>query len=299
MPDPSLPPPGWYGDPAGSAGSRWWDGAAWTDHVRSAPPGDDPPPLPEGVAAASSVPRSPAGRGRRTTLVAVAILVLGLVAAAVVALRTPEPAGVARDGGDPLGQVPPDTEVPAPLDPEDVAARSEAAGCVLAVDGEPLEDRSHLDSADSLRPDALYSDRPAHSGPHDAGLLPLPEGVAPASIDERAVLHNMEHGAVVVWFDRAAVDGRQRERVADWREARHDLGFTSRAGGAVFASPMPRLDGAPPVALRAWGVALDCERFDPAVADAFLIDHWGSHGAAPEADLSPYPDGALRYADDA
>jgi hypothetical protein len=30
-------PAGWYSDPAGSTGTRWWDGAGWTDHVQAAP----------------------------------------------------------------------------------------------------------------------------------------------------------------------------------------------------------------------------------------------------------------------
>lgn len=32
----TAPAAGWYPDPAGPASSRWWDGAAWTDHVQPA-----------------------------------------------------------------------------------------------------------------------------------------------------------------------------------------------------------------------------------------------------------------------
>jgi uncharacterized protein YxjI len=39
-----LPPPGWYPDPAGGGGTRWWDGQGWTDHVQQAAPPPLPPP---------------------------------------------------------------------------------------------------------------------------------------------------------------------------------------------------------------------------------------------------------------
>jgi uncharacterized protein YxjI len=32
------PPPAWYPDPAGSGGSRWWDGQRWSEQVPPAPP---------------------------------------------------------------------------------------------------------------------------------------------------------------------------------------------------------------------------------------------------------------------
>ena len=30
---PMAPPPGWYADPEGRPGGRWWDGYRWTEHT--------------------------------------------------------------------------------------------------------------------------------------------------------------------------------------------------------------------------------------------------------------------------
>jgi uncharacterized protein YxjI len=46
-----TPPPGWYPDPAGSQGTRWWDGQGWTDHVQPA----SPPPVQQSGGAPRSV----------------------------------------------------------------------------------------------------------------------------------------------------------------------------------------------------------------------------------------------------
>ncbi|MCL9759687.1 phospholipid scramblase-related protein [Frankia sp. AiPa1] len=37
-------PPGWYADPSGQYGSRWWDGNQWTDHTQPGPPPTPPTP---------------------------------------------------------------------------------------------------------------------------------------------------------------------------------------------------------------------------------------------------------------
>jgi len=58
------PPPGWYPDPAGGAGARWWDGQGWTDHVQQ----PTPPPAPG--------PRQPAGDRPRSVLLEQPVLVV-------------------------------------------------------------------------------------------------------------------------------------------------------------------------------------------------------------------------------
>jgi hypothetical protein len=44
----TMPQAGWYRDPAGGAGHRWWDGSVWTGHFLAdrapAPEGSSPPP---------------------------------------------------------------------------------------------------------------------------------------------------------------------------------------------------------------------------------------------------------------
>jgi len=61
-----VPDAGWYSDPAGGDGTRWWDGKGWTDHVQpgssastitpAAGPGPGPGPGPDGGAPGSEVP---------------------------------------------------------------------------------------------------------------------------------------------------------------------------------------------------------------------------------------------------
>jgi hypothetical protein len=56
-------PAGWYDDPSGAGGYRWWDGGAWTSNVATSP--GAPPPGPPGkenpTLQRPAVPRSPAG----------------------------------------------------------------------------------------------------------------------------------------------------------------------------------------------------------------------------------------------
>jgi hypothetical protein len=52
-----LPDAGWYPDPAGGDGTRWWDGKGWTDHVQPGPSGVPGDP---GVAGAPGAPGAPA-----------------------------------------------------------------------------------------------------------------------------------------------------------------------------------------------------------------------------------------------
>ena len=178
-------------------------------------------------------------------------------------------------------------------------ARSDA-GCEMVVDDQPLPEAIHHDPATAPPADVLYAAstvRPTHSGPHFEGVNPPLGGVPSDPLDERATTHNLEHGSIIAWFDPAAVDDATVDAMEDWMQARQDMGFESRAGGNIFVSPYEGMTGDKPIAIRAWGYALNCDEWNQDVADAMIIDYYGTHGRAPERNLSPYPEGALGYSD--
>lgn len=185
-------------------------------------------------------------------------------------------------------------EPAATVDPDAAAAAGQAAGCeVRHADGDL--DGTHLDPADAPPADELYADRPALGGPHFAEWLPA--GVIAGPVEERAAVHNLEHGAVAVYRS-PDLDDDEADAITQWAEARNDAGLLDeRSGAGLLVAPWDgRLD--PPVAFRAWGVAADCTRFDEVFADGFVREHFGPAGAAPEGSFGVDPATVVGSSDD-
>ncbi|GIU97107.1 MAG: hypothetical protein KatS3mg013_0910 [Actinomycetota bacterium] len=126
-------------------------------------------------------------RRARARRIGTALVLVGvLVAVAAIVL-------LARGGGT--------AEVPAPqalLQQADEAARAAACEEVRTTPPYGAQDRDHVATLPDL---ATYPSTPPASGPH--GDFTLPAGVydAPPPLDQ--VLHSLEHGAAVVWYDPA------------------------------------------------------------------------------------------------
>lgn len=169
------------------------------------------------------------------------------------------------------------------------------AGSCTTLDVEVLPSVEHFQAGDPATPTAeeVYTaGRPTASGPHYANFAPVGDGVAPSQLDERATTHNLEHGAIVIWFDPGQLDAQQIEQIDATVAELHDDGFAEHSAGAgVLASPFtdPGIDSGAAVALRAWGTAFDCGAWDTEVARQFVIDNYGTNGTAPEGGLAPHP----------
>ena len=111
-----------------------------------------------------------------------------------------------------------------------------------------LQARTHIQVSDSHEP---YDTNPPTSGPH-AGTVPANfYDVAPP--DENLV-HNLEHGYVIIWYDCATLDGTQCQNLKS-----EIKGVMDRAKSVVIASDIKKLIAVPRsqmdarIALTSWG----------------------------------------------
>lgn len=165
---------------------------------------------------------------------------------------------------------------------EEVLAQLDELGC---TPDETQEDagQGHLDgsSLGEQPPDALYPERPAASGQHFGNWIKT--GVYDQQIDERALVHNLEHGYILGYYDEGADEG-QVEELKSFVESQIDGKFKK-----LIVSPWEgELPGTANFAYVAWNQRQMCEEFDEDTFEVFMTAHHSSAGEAPERTLSPH-----------
>jgi hypothetical protein len=178
----------------------------------------------------------------------------------------------------------------------------QAAGCETLVEREPLEEAGHFERNDAPPAELIYPEiRPTHSGPHTSQTFPpVPRG-ASEQIDEKTSTHNLEHGAVIVWYDPDQVDDDTVDEMGSWSEALNNSGFNQQGGALVYVSPYedPGISSGQAIALRSWGTAVDCDEWDETVGNGFVARNYGTRGIGPEAGaFAGYPEGVLDISDE-
>jgi len=155
-------------------------------------------------------------------------------------------------------------------------ARLDDLGCtpIEAADGGGAGNHLAAEQLAQSPPSEIYPDRPAAGGPHTPGVS-VP-GVYDKQIDERILVHNLEHGAVNLYWGPDA-DPAQVDQLRTWAQERFENGFNE-----ITAAPYG--DGLPEGAnfgIVSWGFRQTCRDFDAGVAQAFLDQHYNT-AAAPE-----------------
>lgn len=173
-----------------------------------------------------------AARKRNLVTLVIAVVILG----AVIAL-------VLRDRGD---------------DEELAGVGPGKAGCTEIEEHED-EGQDHVEVTPQ------YGTNPPNSGPHLG--TPASPGFFEDPIDPGALVHNLEHGQIVFWYDPDAP-----QDVLDDLEAVVDQEFE-----ASVAAPWPEPEAPYNFAMSAWGATQKCREVSQAVVDEFRETYQG-HG---------------------
>ena len=146
---------------------------------------------------------------------------------------------------------------------------SESVGVAQAMDG-----RQHIATGSAGGP---YSSTPAASGPH--WDTPLEWGVYTSGQPQESVIHNLEHGGIVIWY---RADQVSAEQVAALEHYTRSWNGTERF--KVLVAPWSGSDFGHPIAIVAWTWLLYLDEVDTDLMDRFIDQHYGD---APEPGGGP------------
>lgn len=132
--------------------------------------------------------------------------------------------------------------------PQAAIAAAEAAGCGgVETPASSAPGGLHLESGASYS----YDQHPATSGYHDPSPLAIPPHVYPAPIAETRAVHNLEHGAVIMYY-RQSGDGALAQPILD------RMTTIANATDNVILAPYAQLPEGTALALAAWNKLQTC-----------------------------------------
>lgn len=132
--------------------------------------------------------------------------------------------------------------------------------------------RAHITEGTAGGP---YHSVPATSGPHwSSADSPGPWGVYTTAQPQERMLHNMEHGGIVIWYQPAKLDAAGITALQTW--VRQQIATTQFK---VIVTPWGGADFGHPIAVTAWNWLLYLDKADTDAIRTFLDAHYGD---APE-----------------
>lgn len=127
-----------------------------------------------------------------------------------------------------------------------------------------------------------YSSTPATSGPH--WNTPNNWGVYTTPQNESQLIHNLEHGGIVIWYDPDALDDDEVAELARYVEGQTAAGISGRY--KFILTPWDGPDFGEPIAVTAWRQLLYMDEVDTDAIGDFARTHYGR---SPEPGGGPGP----------
>jgi len=127
-----------------------------------------------------------------------------------------------------------------------------------------LQKGTHIEEGATHPP---YNSTPPTSGPHYVG--PAPAGFYPAPLRPEQLVHNLEHGQIVLWYRPDA-----SEETITAIEALIDREPLAQEA-ALLAAPYDGVPDADSFVLTAWGASQSCDRVSQEVVDEFRAEYQG------------------------
>lgn len=156
---------------------------------------------------------------------------------------------------------------------QEVAEAMRAAGCTYQTT--EAEGREHIRDGTTVK----YKTFPPTSGNHYA--IPVVWNAYDAPVEPERVVHNLEHGGIVIWYQ---ADQVTPEQIAVLEDFTRDWNGTERY--KVLVAPWSGADFGHPMAILAWTWLLYLDEIDTDLMDTFLDQHYGD---APEPGGGPGP----------
>lgn len=155
----------------------------------------------------------------------------------------------------------------------DFGVSAAQAGCLPVQHPKPLPG-VHIALGASHRP---YDSSPPTSGPHyPPPIAPIDPGFYSIAQTPEKVVHNLEHGNIVIWYNPDAPE----QIKSDIRAAVNEV------PSYTLATPYNNMKPGYDIALTAWGELQFCKQVSKQVLDDFRTKYQG-RGASTEEGLSP------------
>jgi len=116
-----------------------------------------------------------------------------------------------------------------------------------------------------------YTSLPATSGPH--WDTPANWGAYSTPQAESQLIHNLEHGGIVIWYDPAQLDAEQVDQLSSYVDTQVAQGVGGRY--KFILSPWDGEELASPIAVTSWRNLLFLDELDIGAIDAFAGQHYG------------------------